>query len=63
MAISDIANATARSNVSSLHEEHKHTDKAIITPISHNIQNRLSVVWFIYEIEFELRQFVKTPFD
>lgn len=40
MAISDRANATARSDISSLHEEHKQTVTAIIAPISRNSQNR-----------------------
>ncbi len=62
MAISDRANATDRSNVSTLLDKHRLTTTAIITPIYHNIQNRLSVIRFIYMIECLLREFIKTPF-
>ena len=51
MAISDSENATARRKVSSHQGERRQTTKAIIAPINHNIQNRLSVIRFIYEIE------------
>jgi len=54
MALNDSANATARSNVSSLHEEHRLTATAIIAPISHNTQNRFSLIRFISVIDFEL---------